>query len=223
MKKAIILLMTIVATVFVGCDSESTGNVSRVTVFPELTLNGDATIFHIAGTTFNDPGANATVGGAPIEFATNSNLDTNTPGVYSISYSAFNDDGFEAAAVRTIYVYETGDDIAGIYSGIRDSRGTGGLVLVSTRTDGNYNITDMLAGFYHQGLGYGPAYAFPGVIAVSSGVVTHVVRGSGGFGPVSIQNGSADTSGSTTVMKWFGQLDAYAPFGFDVTLTKITD
>ncbi|WP_242133327.1 immunoglobulin-like domain-containing protein [Aestuariivivens marinum] len=223
MKKAIILLMTIVTSVFIGCDTESTGNVSRVTVFPELTINGDATIFHVAGTPFNDPGANATVGGSPIEFSTNSNLDTNTPGIYTISYSAFNEDGFEAAAVRTVYVYETGDDIAGIYNGIRDNRGFGGLVLVSTRNDGDYNISDMLAGYYHQGLGYGPAYSFPGVIAVTNGVVTHVQLGMGGFGPVSIQNGSADTSGSSTVMKWFGQLDNYAPFGFDVTFTKITD
>lgn len=220
MKKIFISFMCVLGLSLSSCDTESTGDVSRITVFPEISIVGDATLYTVAGEPFNDPGATASIGGSAIDFETVGSVDTNTPGIYNLSYTAVNSDGFEAAAARTVIVYENDDPIAGVYNGIRDNRGVGGTVLISTRSDGNYDITDFLAGFYHYGLGYGPAYSFPGVISVNGGVVTNVTLGQGGFGPVSIQNGSADTSGTAPVLKWFGQLDDYAPFGFDVTLTR---
>ena len=220
MKKLFLSLVCVTGLLLTSCSTETTGDVSRITVFPELSLLGNSTEFSVVGQPFSDPGADASIGGSSVDFTTVSNIDTNTPGVYNVTYTATNSDGFEAKASRTVYIYENDDPIAGVYDGIRNSRGFGGLVLISTRSDGNYNCTDFLAGYYHQGLGYGPAYSFPGIISETEGAVANVTLGQGGFGPVSIQNGMADTSTEATVLTWFGQLDDYAPFGFDVTFVK---
>lgn len=220
MKK---LLMSIVciATLFLSsCETETTGDVSRVTVFPELQIIGDATMLTEVGQSFADPGANATIGGTPVAFQTGGNLDTNTPGFYTIIYSVENSDGFEASAQRTVIVYENNGTAAGVYNGIRVNRGFGGFVLLSSAGGNNYNCSDLLGGYYHQGLLYGPAYAFPGVITIpGDGTVTSAGGGAGGFGPVALLNGVDSGAG---VLTWFGNLTNYGGFGFDVQLTKIT-
>lgn len=220
MKKLFLSLVCVTGLLLTSCGTESTGNVSTITVFPEISIIGNSTLFSIVGQPFDDPGANATIGGASVDFTTTSDIDTSTAGIYNVQYTAINSDGFEAAASRTVIIYEDSDPIAGVYDGIRNNRGFGGLVLISTRSDGNYNVTDFLAGYYAQGLGYGPNYNFPGIISENAGTIANVTLGQGGFGPVSIQNGTADTSSEATVLAWFGQLDDYAPFGFDVTFTK---
>lgn len=220
MKKLLMSLACITTLFLSSCETDSTGNVSRITVFPELTINGDAVMLSEAGQAFADPGANATIGGAPVEFQTSGNLDTNNPGVYTIKYSVENSDGFEATAERTVYIYENNGTAAGVYAGIRVNRGFGGFVLLSTAGGDNYNCTDLLGGYYHQGLAYGSAYSFPGVITVpGDGTVSSAAGGNGGFGPVSMSSGADNGAG---VLSWFGTLDNYAPFGFDVQLTKIT-
>lgn len=219
--KNIIKSLTCIAVLFLSsCDVETTGDVSRVTIFPELTINGDATMLSEVGEAFADPGANATISGSPIEFQTTSDLDTNTPGFYTVVYSVENSDGFEASAQRTVIVYENNGTAAGVYDGIRVNRDLGGYVLLTSASGNDYNCTDLLGGYYHQGLLYGTAYAFPGVITVpGDGTVTSASGGNGGFGPVSMSAGVDNGAG---VLSWFGTLDAYAPFGFDVQLTKIT-
>lgn len=220
MKKLSLIIVLVITGTFLSCDVESTGNVSRLTVFPELTVNGESLVLSEVGVTFNDPGATASAGGTPIDFETTSDLDINTPGFYTISYSAENEDGFVAAATRTVIVYENNGTIAGVYDGIRISRDAGGPILISSRTDGDFNISDLMGGYYEYGVGYGNAYAFPAVISIDeSGTITSENGGVGGFGPCALSAGSA--SADRSVLTWTATLTDYA-FGFDVQMTKIT-
>lgn len=218
-KLSIIFLVTIIGTLF-SCDPESTANVSRLTVFPELSVNGEALMLSEVGVAFDDPGAIATAGGTPIDFETSSDLDINTPGFYTISYSAVNDDGFVASATRTVIVYENDGSIAGVYDGIRINRGIGGPILISSNGNGDFNISDLMGGYYEYGVGYGNAYAFPAIISIDeNGIITSENGGVGGFGPCSLSEGSASADRKT--LTWTATLTDY-DFGFDVQMTKIT-
>lgn len=219
MKKLILTLTCIAGLFFSSCETDSTGDVSRITIFPELTLLGESTMFSEVGQPFDDPGADASIGGASVEFETISGVDTTKPGFYNVTYVATNSDGFEAAASRVVIIYENNGTVAGIYDGIRANRGLGGLVLVSSVSGNDFAVSDLLGGWYQFGPNnYGPAYAFPGIITVNGGSVTSANGGVGGFGPVSISNGLV----SGGVMTWDAVLDNYAPFGFPIQLTKIT-
>ena len=58
-----LILLSLLAVCFVGCkdDSES---ISRVTNYPDFTINGDAFIIHQLGDAFTDPGVTATEAGS---------------------------------------------------------------------------------------------------------------------------------------------------------------
>ncbi|WMI66096.1 DUF5011 domain-containing protein [Aestuariibaculum sp. YM273] len=221
MKKYSIIFLALLGALTFSCDVESTDDVSQITVYPELTINGDALVYSEVGQPFNDPGANASVGGSAIEYSTSGDLDTTTPGFYTITYAAANSDGFEATASRTVIIYENDGSVAGVYDGIRISRGFGGPILISSRGDGDFNISDLMGGYYEFGVGYGNAYAFPAIISVdvAGGTVTSAAGGAGGFGPCSLTNGVVSSDGKE--MTWTATLTDYA-FGFDVKMTKVT-
>ncbi|KAA5828141.1 DUF5011 domain-containing protein [Algibacter amylolyticus] len=221
MKKFIIVILVITGT-FLSCSVDSTGDVSTVTVFPELSINGDAIVYSELGQPFNDPGANASVAGAAVGFDTESDIDVNTPGFYTVSYSTENADGFLASASRTVIVYENNGTIAGVYMGRRVGPGrVPSPVLVSTRTDGNFDCTDLLGGYYERSLNnYGAAYGADAVIMVDFGSNTVTSTGSViGFGPIAMSAGTISADQRT--MNWIATLTDY-DFGFPVELVKTT-
>ncbi len=74
-----------------------------------LNANTDNDVHQITvecGTTFNDPGATATACGAPVEVVVTGTADTNTPGTYTLTYTATNAAG-SAEAHRTVVVVDT--------------------------------------------------------------------------------------------------------------------
>ncbi|MFI1771771.1 immunoglobulin-like domain-containing protein [Thalassobellus citreus] len=221
MKKILMSLVCITTLFLSSCTTDTTGDVSKVTVFPEISAKGDPVMFLELGGTFADPGASASVAGAPVEFQTSSNVDNSTPGFYTVNYSVENSDGFEAVAFRTVIVYENNGTVAGVYWGRRTTRGIESPILVSTRSDGNFNCTDILGGYYEQSTNnYGPNYGADAVITVDISAGTVTSTGSTiGFGPVSMSGGTISADGRT--MNWTGTLDNYA-FGFPVELVKIT-
>jgi hypothetical protein len=79
---------------------------SKVTNYPILTVNGETTMVLIEGDTYTEEGAEATEAGVEIEVTTtgSESVDTSTPGVYNVYYSAVNVDGFPAEARRIIIV-----------------------------------------------------------------------------------------------------------------------
>ena len=107
MKKIIISLMCLTALFLVSCDVESTENLSSITNYAVIEIIDSNEIILNQGDSWTDPGANVTLAGAPFPYETSLVVDTNTPGVYYIDYSAVNDEGFSASARRTVVVVST--------------------------------------------------------------------------------------------------------------------
>lgn len=92
--------------------------ISKVTYFPILTVAGDPIIAVANGGTFTDPGVTAKAGSSNVPVTTSGTVNTSQDGVYSLSYTAVNKDGFSASASRTVVVYTTMPDaVANDFSG----------------------------------------------------------------------------------------------------------
>jgi hypothetical protein len=99
---------------------EGTVGKSRITYFPILTLKGESVMTIPTGGTYTDPGAIAKEGANDIPYTTSGTVNTNTPGVYTVTYTAVNKDGFSSSVRRTVAVYTTdagaaAQDLSGNY------------------------------------------------------------------------------------------------------------
>lgn len=116
MKKIIIatFLFTAALFTFTACeDDEGTANVSRITNYPVFTY--EPIIVLPLGDTF-EPAATATEGGAEIPVTTNGTVNTSAAGIYTVTYTATNKDGFAANASQTVVVHDpaiVGTDVSG--------------------------------------------------------------------------------------------------------------
>ena len=79
---------------------------SKVTNYPLLTINGESTVVLTEGDIYTEEGAVALEGGQPIDVTTTGTVDSSTPGVYNVVYSAVNTDGFPASARRIVIVLD---------------------------------------------------------------------------------------------------------------------
>jgi len=167
---------------------------SKVTNYPLITVNGDSFTSVTVGGTFNDPGAVATIDGEEVPVTTsykgrfrgetyNGTLGTNVPDLYTASYSATNQDGFDGVANRTIYVGNTGDlvnSIEGLYTSTVKRNGAVSAqytdlkyVLIWKNSDGNYQISDAIGGYYDYGRNYGVGYITPNGIITANDIATN--------------------------------------------------
>lgn len=215
MKKYIsIILAVALASMFVSCEKQSAG-VTRITYYPTLELFGDNPCKMAMGGTFTDPGCRAEMNGEDVTSQVKVDLsavDTNTPGVYSVTYSIVNSDGITASSVRKVFVIDPAGGIANVYSGAcrnaSGSRNYKGCPTVVSKTSypGIYFVDDLLAGYYYYFIypGYEPTYDFhwEGYIQVSGNAVSLVQGGDWYFyDPAdTISNGSYDAS--TGVLQW---------------------
>ena len=131
-----------------GCAKKETFNntadkvgISRVIYFPIVSLKGDRYVYLAAGSAYTEPGVNAKVGDADVPFTTEGAVNTNTAGVYTLTYTAANSDGFTSSVVRTVAVYSTdasaaANDFSGSYA-----RSTNGSLAVWTKkAPGVYSV-----------------------------------------------------------------------------------
>lgn len=114
MKRIInyIVLLALPALLIAGCKKDTTANVSKeVKVsFPEITLNGNALVIVASGATYTDAGAKLKddITGAVTDIQPSSNpVNTAQPGLYVVTFSAANANGFEATATRVVVVTGT--------------------------------------------------------------------------------------------------------------------
>ena len=170
--------------IFVSCEKETEG-ISRVTVYPEISLKGDALLFIEKGTFFDDPGVTAMEG---IEDITSSvtiigSLDTNKGGLYHLIYNAQNKDGFSARVERTIHVYDPKSVTLGYYNTNIERLPSGSYsdlsVLIYGISATEIYISDLLGGYYAQGRNYGPTYAPAAILSILSDNTINLI--SGGF------------------------------------------
>ena len=126
MKKNILLSFSIIAILLAACNKNDIHNtddqvgISRVTHFPILELKGDQYMAIPTGSAFTDPGITAKEGSSDIPYTTSGSVNANNTGVYNLTYSAVNKDGFAASIRRTVAVYSTddiaaGNDLSGTY------------------------------------------------------------------------------------------------------------
>lgn len=128
-----IIILGVVSIVYSSCKKESFDypegyvGISKITVFPVLTMKGDKYVAVAKGATYTDAGATAVAGTSTIEVKTTGLPNTATAGVYLVTYSATNSDGFAATATRSVVVYDTkADAVANDFSGnyLRAATGT---------------------------------------------------------------------------------------------------
>ena len=138
-----------VSVVLTSCEKEeSSANVSKVTNYPTLDLTGDQFMTIAAGGTYNEPGITVTIGGEEVEPEIEGSVDASTPGVYIITYSAANEDGFSASVKRYVGVIDAAaaaNDFSGKYQRTKYGTNTtpAGIATWTKVADGLYTNNDI--------------------------------------------------------------------------------
>lgn len=127
MKKIILSFTGIIALLLVSCDVESTEGLSSITNYAVIDIIGDTEVIINQGDSWTDPGADVVLAGEPFSYETSLVVDTNSPGVYYIDYSAVNAEGFPASARRTVVVVSTAPSIYNLEGSWARSNGSPGL------------------------------------------------------------------------------------------------
>lgn len=226
------LLLTLLAVMgLASCGDKDSEGLTRITYYPTISLEGDASMVIQKGSTYEEPGYASYLNGEDVtdKVTVSSNVDTNKSGVYTITYNTMkNDDGYGASASRTVIVLDLNDPIEGFYltsaSSFREYNG--GQVaygneyetLVINNGDGTYNFEDLLGGWYAQRAGYGSNYAMTGNVAIAAdGTMTLVDSYIAGWG-----DGLVDFSGNynaaTSTLKFVAEY--VSSMKFNVTMVK---
>lgn len=177
MKKVIYSLLLFCGLIGLwGCEETSEGT-TLITYYVNFEMNGEQTMLVPLGETFTDPGVVAMEGEEDVTASviTESNVNANEVGLYSVSYSATNADGFSSSVERTVIVYDPAvkTDASGAYTvdasvSYREMNGAKGAfkddfsVTVDQVAPGIFHISDFLGGWYDQGAAYGASYAMTG-------------------------------------------------------------
>ena len=232
MKKNLLYSMILMlATMFVtSCEKDSTEGLTFVTYYPTLTLEGESIITFPKGSPYQDPGYSATLQGEDVtdQVEVSSNVNTSQSGLYSVTYSITNEDGFAKTASRQVLVVDPNDPIENLYTTTADSYRMSGAtqtvygssykLYVLANGDGTYYINDMLGGYYDQRAGYGSLYAMEGVFTVDAdGTITALSGDVAGWGDSMdyVEDGKYDAATGTISWKV-----GYAGMDFYVTMNK---
>ncbi|QVY65360.1 BT_2262 family domain-containing protein [Polaribacter sp. Q13] len=224
MKKIFNLILTIlITTSFISCeDSDSSDNLSRITSYVDLELNGPSIEVIRLNDTYNEQGAIGLEDGEEVDVMIDGNVDTSTLGAYTVSYSALNQDGFEKRVTRTVVVAPTNTstiNLEGVYNGERDGKTHYNEACVITKlSEGVFLASDFFAGHYEKTAGYGPAYAYKLIFLLNlDNTITLLDAQTKPFGVIwSLTN----TAYSVTENKLNFKVNNSPTFGFTVTLTK---
>ena len=178
--KKIISLFALAAFVLVGfssCDYDGKDD-AYVTHYVSIDLKEGSTYLVPKGSTYTDPGYSAMEGTEDVtsKVIVSGEVDSNTMGIYDVTYSAENKDGFSASVTRKVLVYdpEVTTNISGTYK-VTNTAGSqslfdrypviGNTVTLTQLAPGLYSISDYWAGLYAVTVGYGAAYACTGYFA----------------------------------------------------------
>lgn len=165
MKKYLILTLAALSLLAAGCKKTSEG-VTEITYYADIKLQGGNPFVVQLGESYVEPGFTALLNGEDYssKVTVSSNVDPSTPGIYSVTYSAVNLDGYSSSVTRDVYVLNPGG-VANVYlshcsMGTRDYKNI--PISISEVSEGVYEIEDMCGGFYFAGRypGYEPTYDF---------------------------------------------------------------
>ncbi len=161
---------------------------SKITTYALFTLKGDTYTSVVKGGTYTDAGASAKEGSTDLKVTTSGTVNTNTVGLYTLTYSATNSDGFAATATRYVAVIPAAE-VAGINI-------TGGYNYAAGGTTAT--VTKLAPGLYQASNLYSAATTIPAYIITSDGLNWTVPLQSTAYGRMQgTAKLSAFTSGAT--------------------------
>ena len=150
------------ALLAVSCEKTTEG-LTGITYYPVIEINGGTQVIYV-GEEYSDPGCTAVMNGEDItdQVTVADNIDNTTIGIYTVSYSAANEQGFSASATRDVYVVaESG--ISNLYVGQLTAPDgevmSGGTHMITDNGDGTYTLDDVMGGYYCW-------YTYPGYDAM---------------------------------------------------------
>lgn len=174
MKSKLLYLMVFSLSLLVSsCDDESTAGVTRITYYPTIEILGNQSVVLNLGESYEDEGCYAELNGEDVsdQVVVQSEVDSDKVGIYSISYVAYNEDGFSASASRTVYVVDP-SSVATIYLGESETATRhyyDAPIYITDNGDGTYLVDDIMGGFQFNGLnpGFEPTYDFHAEAVIS--------------------------------------------------------
>lgn len=233
MKKIFgLFALALVAAGFTSCDYDSDDD-SYVTHYVNIELTGGSTYSIPVGSTYTDPGYKATEGTEDVTSKVvvgGDVVDGNALGIYNVTYSAPNRDGFSASTERQVLVYdpEVSADISGTYT-ITNTAGSGRIfssysvigntVTITQLMPGLYTISDYWGGLYDQTLardesGY-RGYVCSGTFSMNKDNVINGISSSNPWNlPMESVTGSYDPATGSV------QIDASINYHLVMTLEK---
>lgn len=137
------ILLIVSLMIFLSCEKETEG-ISDITEYATFDMQGDDFMFVLANSTFTDPGVTATEGETDLPVEITGTVNTSVPGVYTISYSAKNSDGFSASVYRNVAVVAAmpTNDLSGNYQIVHASRTNKMTVTKNQGKVGYYHASD---------------------------------------------------------------------------------
>ncbi len=186
MKSKIIYGIAFLAIALIGlisCEDETTGGYTGVTIYPTLDLVGESQIIVAKGASFVDPGFSSILDGEDVsdQVVVSSDVNTDVPGVYTITYEIVNPDGYPVSKSRTIYVADTTPSpiATGMHNVLGDTHRinnnsnartdfSGYDILILQTEPGIYYCSDLIGGYYDQKVGYGSNYAMTGYFQLNA-------------------------------------------------------
>lgn len=220
MKKFLlsILYVGLTAMALTACKDDPEMTDSRPTYYPVLTVIGDEFQQVPIGSAFKDNGCSATLNGedysSHVVAVGADAVDTNTAGLYSITYYATNPDGYTVSTSRTVAVCDPTitTDISGTYVGIAGTQRItsaavtpydGYKVTFTKAAPGIFAVSDWLGGYYDQRAGYGAKYAMKGYAQLLADGTINILSGDvAGWGDSYDDFGNASYDEATGIISW---------------------
>lgn len=168
----------VLLTALFSCEKESEG-LSSITYYIDITLTGETSVPVALGSDFAEPGYAAMEGesDATSKVVITDDIDKNAVGVYTVTYTAVNADGFPSTKERTVVVYDPtspNTDLSGTYDAVvvrTESDGTNprprtSYIALKKVGTGVFYVNCLLGNYYAAG--YGPAYEMRGYIKLNA-------------------------------------------------------
>jgi hypothetical protein len=171
-----------------GCEKE-TENISKTTYYCDFSLNGEPVEFVSLGGSYSEPGWEALDQGVDVSDAVvvSGSVNPAVAGLYNLTYSVNNTDGFPAILTRQVVVYNTEPSPleSGFYTVSKLSNRNGSTsygqdftILIYQVSPAKFYVSDLLGGYYDQRAGYGSAYAMTGSIKLESDNTVSLIESS---------------------------------------------
>jgi hypothetical protein len=233
-------ILTAVVLLLSSCSKDvTTQDKSLITNFVAFTLDGlnkDGITTIPVGSAFVDPGFKGMEGTNDVtsSVTVDGTVDGMTVGLYTLTYSAVNKDGFPSSVTRTVIIYDPAapaTDLTGSYKGNpkRQAPYTRSFVdldvTIKKLAPGFFFCSDFLGGFYAQGkpnYNYGPSYAGWGYFILNAdNTITYVSSHFDAWGDSLVGKGidQATYNPVTKAIQWHAYYSAYT-FIVDLTLVQ---